>query len=91
MLQLVASLRQSVQQFPEAIREDLTIDLEDVETEIQKPEGDRNPTRLKKRLLAIAAAATAVATPIAGMTDFANNVVDLGQKLGIEVTLPSAR
>ncbi len=57
----------------------------------KKPETDRNQTRLKKRLIAIAAAATAVATPIAGMTDFANNLVDLGQKVGVEITLPSAR
>ncbi|MGB5900144.1 MAG: DUF4926 domain-containing protein [Geitlerinemataceae cyanobacterium] len=91
LLQLVASLRQSAEQFPEDVREEIIIDIEDVETEIKKPETDRNQTRLKKRLIAIAAAATAVATPIAGMTDFANNLVDLGQKVGVEITLPSAR
>ena len=37
------------------------------------------------------AAATAIAIPIAGMTDFASSAIDVGQKLGIELKLPSAR
>jgi internalin A len=31
-----------------------------------------------------------IATPIAGITDFANNAIDLANKLGIELQLPSA-
>jgi internalin A len=45
---------------------------------------------LKKRLIALAAAGTMIATPIAGITDFANKVIDLGNKLGIELQLPPA-
>ncbi|WP_460205659.1 hypothetical protein [Scytonema sp. NUACC21] len=30
-----------------------------------------------------------IATPIAGITDFTNNALDLGSKLGIELQLPS--
>ncbi len=87
LLQLVASLRQTVTQFPEDIREDIIIDLDHVEAEIQKPESDRNPTKLKKRLMAMLAAATAVALPVAGITDFTNNITSLAEKAGIELSL----
>ena len=36
-------------------------------------------------------AATAIAIPIAGMTDFANTAIDVSNKLGIELKLPPAR
>ncbi|HAX76443.1 MAG TPA: hypothetical protein DCY88_11535 [Cyanobacteria bacterium UBA11372] len=84
-------MRQTAAQFPPDVRDEIIIDIEDVETEIQKPENERNKTRLKKRLMAIIATAIAIATPIAGMTDFANNAIDLSNKLGIEISLPSAK
>ena len=88
LLQLIASLRQSAAQFPKEIQDDIIIDIDDIETEIKKPEAERNPGRLKKRLLALAAAGSMIATPIVGMTDFATKVVDLGEKVGIEIQLP---
>ncbi|MFM7426730.1 MAG: leucine-rich repeat domain-containing protein [Elainella sp.] len=91
LLQLVAKLRQNVAHFPPEQQEEITIDIEDLEAEIQKPAEQRNPTRLKKRLLALAAAAAAIATPIAATTDFANTALDLGSKLGIEFQLPPGR
>ena len=87
LLQIISNLRQTAAQFPQEIREDVTIDIDDVEVEIQKPEPERNLPKLKKRLLAMLAAVTFVATPIAGMTDFANNVMDIGNKLGIGLVL----
>jgi internalin A len=87
LLQLITSLRQTAATFPQEIQEELTIDLDDVETEIQKPEADRNPTKLKKRLIALATAGSLIATPIAGMTDFANNAIDLATKIGIELPI----
>ena len=87
LLQIISNLRQTAAQFPQEIREDVTIDIDDVEIEIQKPEPERNLPKLKKRLLAMLAAVTFVATPIAGMTDFANNVMDIGNKLGIGLVL----
>ena len=36
-------------------------------------------------------AATAIAIPIARAVDFASSAIDLGQKVGIELKLPSAR
>jgi internalin A len=67
-----------------------TADIDDVEAEINKPENQRNLTRLKKRLIALATIGAMIAAPIAGVTDFANTAIDLGSKLGIELQLPPA-
>lgn len=91
ILQLISSMRETAAQFPEDIREGVIIDIEDVEAEIKKPEGQWSKARLKKSLTAIVAAGTAIAIPIAGMTDFAGKAIDVGQKLGIELKLPPAR
>ena len=91
LLQLISSMRETATQFPEDIREGIIIDIEDVEAEIKKPESQWSKARLKKSLTAMIAAGTAIAIPIAGMTDFADKAIDVGQKLGIELKLPSAR
>ncbi len=91
ILQLIGNLRQTAAQFPPEIRDDIIIDIDDVEVEIQKPEKERNLPKLKKRLLALLTAASVVAAPIAGMTDFANNVMEIGNKLNIELKLPSGK
>ncbi|MEG4006095.1 leucine-rich repeat domain-containing protein [Microcoleus sp. Pol11C1] len=89
LLKLISSMRETADQFPEDIREGIIIDIEDVETEIKKPENQWNKTRLKKSLTALVAAGTAIGVGIAGVTDFANTAIDLGQKVGIELHLPS--
>ncbi len=91
ILQLILSLRETATQFPEDIRDGIIIDIEDVESEIKKPENQWNKARLKKSLTAMIGAATAIAIPIAGMTDFASSAIDVSNKLGIEIQLPSAR
>jgi internalin A len=88
LLKLISSIRQTADQFPEGIREGIIIDIEDVETEIKKPENQWNKTRLKKSLTALVAAGTAFGVGIAGMADFADNVIDVSHKLGIELKLP---
>jgi internalin A len=88
LLQLITTLRQTATTFPKEIQDELTIDIDDVETELQKSEPDRNPTKLKKRLLALATAGALIASPIAGMTDFANTAIDLAGKLNIELPIP---
>lgn len=85
LLQIISTMRQAAAQFPPDILEDITIDIDDVEAEIQKPEKERSLPKLKKRLLALLTAATVIATPIAGITDFTNNVLEIGGKLGIEL------
>ena len=91
ILKLISSMRETATQFPEDIRDGIIIDIEDVETEIKKPESQWSKARLKKSLTAMIAAGTAIAIPIAGMTDFASSAIDLGEKVGIEIQLPSAR
>ncbi|MEH2165442.1 MAG: COR domain-containing protein, partial [Nostoc sp.] len=88
ILQLIGNLRQTAAQFPPEIHDDIIIDIDDVEVEIQKPEKERNLPKLKKRLVALLTAVSVVAGPIAGMTDFANNVIEIGNKLNIELPLP---
>jgi Leucine-rich repeat (LRR) protein len=87
LMQLIATMRQTAAQFPADVQESVILDIEDVEAELEKPKGDRNSSRLKKRLIALATAGSLVAAPIAGMADFANNAIDLGSKLGIELPL----
>ena len=86
----VGPMRQTAAQFPQEIQDDIIVDIDDVEEEINKPENQRNLTRLRKRLIALATIGATIATPVAGITDFANNAIDLGDKLGIELQLPSA-
>ena len=85
LLQLITNLRQTADQFPSDIREELIIDVEDVELEVQKPASERNLPKLKKRLLALFTAATVTFGAVAGTTDFANNVLEISNKLGIEL------
>ncbi|MEG4146662.1 leucine-rich repeat domain-containing protein [Microcoleus sp. Pol12B5] len=91
LLKLISSMRETADQFPEDIREGIIIDIEDVEAEIKKPESQWNKTKLNKRLTALVGAVTAIAIPIAGLTDFANAAIDVSNKLGIELKLPSGR
>jgi internalin A len=85
ILQLIGNLRQTATQFPPEIHDDIIIDIEYIETEIQKSENERSKPKLKKHLLALLTAVSVAAVPIAGMTDFANNVMEIGSKLGIEL------
>jgi hypothetical protein len=84
LIKLVTTLRQTATQFPAEIQEGAIIDIEDLETEIQKPADQRSIPRLKRSLIALFAIAGTIAAPIAGMTDFTNNVLEIGNKLHIE-------
>lgn len=90
LLQIIANLRQTVTQFPADVREDLIIDIDDVEEEIKKPADQRNQPRLKNRLMALVTAATLVASGVAAANEFADDVIDLGSKVGIELQLPAS-
>jgi internalin A len=85
ILQLIGNLRQTATQFPPEIHDDIIIDIDDVEEEIKKPEPERNLPKIKKRLLALGTAASVTFVGVAGMADFANNVMEIGSKLGIEL------
>jgi len=89
LLQLIAAMRQTVAQFPTEAQEDFIIDIDDVEAEVQKPENQRNLPKLKKRLMALATAASMIAGSVAAANNFADEVIELGNKVGIELQLPS--
>ncbi len=89
LLQIVDRLRQTAAQLPPEVRDDLTIDIDDVEVEIQKPEHQRSLPKLRKRLTALAAAATMLAGGVSAANDLADDVIELGSKIGIELQLPA--
>ena len=90
LLQMIASLRQTAVQLPPAVQEDIVIDIEDVEAEIQKPADQRSIPRLKKRLTALLTAASMIAGGVTAANNFADEVIEFGSKVGIELQLPSA-
>jgi internalin A len=91
LLQLITTLRAVTTQFPQEIQGEIVDDIDDIETEIKKPEDQRNSIRLKKRLVALLTAISLIAAPIAATTDFTNNVLEIGNKLHIELQqLPKA-
>ncbi|MFM8295807.1 MAG: hypothetical protein ACKN9E_14840, partial [Microcystaceae cyanobacterium] len=88
ILQIISNLRQTASKFPADIQVVVITDLNEVETELQKPEGDRNLPKLKMRLIALVTAVSVIGAPIAAVTDFTNNITDLVSKTGIELKLP---
>jgi internalin A len=91
IIKLISSMRETAMQFPEDIRDDIIIDIQDVETEINKPKDQWDRPRLKKCLKGIAAGVAAIGVGMAGAVDLANNTIDLGDKVGIEIQVPWAR
>jgi hypothetical protein len=91
LLQLISSLRETAAQFPEDEREEVLIDIGNVEEQLKKPEEKRNLKLIANKLGAILALAGTIGSPIANMTDFTNNVTDLAQKAGVELPIRSAQ
>ncbi len=90
LLQLIASLRQTATQLPQALQDDIIIDIDAIEEEIQKPADQRNHPRLRKWLAGLLATAAVVTTGVEAANSFADEVIELGSKVGIELQLPSA-
>jgi len=89
LLQIITAMRQAVAQFPTEAQEDFIIDIDDVEEEVQKPENQRNLPKLKKRLMALVTAASMISNTVTAANNFADEVIELGHKVGIELQLPS--
>ena len=90
---LIASLRETIQQFPEEQREDAEMEIDDLEAEIVNPE-KQDPKRFGRRLKRLAAIGTTVATLAGGAVKlsenantFTDNVVELGEKLEVPVEI----
>ena len=86
---MIANLRQTAAQVPSDLQAGVMVDLAEVETEIQKPEEQRNLPKLKMRLIALFTAASLLGGAIANIADFTNNITDLATKAGIELQLPA--
>jgi internalin A len=84
-------MRETAAQFPEDEREEVLMEIGNVEEQLNKPEEKRNRKLIAKKLGAILAIAASIASPIANMTDFTNNVTDLAQKAGVELPIRSAQ
>jgi internalin A len=91
LLQLISSMRETAAQFPEDEREEVLMEIGNVEEQLNKPQEKRNRKLIAKKLGVILAIAASIANPIANMADFTNNVTDLAQKAGVELPIRSAR
>jgi hypothetical protein len=90
LLQIVDRLRQTAAQLPVEVRDDLIIDIDAIEEEVQKPAEQRNHPRLRKWLAGLLATAAVVTTGVEAANNFADEVIELGSKVGIELSLPSS-
>ena len=81
---LIAVLRDTAQTFPDEQREEALGHLEDLEEDLKSPNSDRTPRRIKATLAAL----LTIAGMVAATTDFGNNVLELSEKLGIELIQP---
>ena len=91
LLKLISSIRETAAQFPEDEREEVLMEIGNVEAQLNKPADKRSPKLIAKKLGVILAIAASIASPIANMTDFTNNVTDLAEKAGVEIPMRSAR
>lgn len=80
IIKIIASLREIAQEFPEVQREEAMIHLDDLQEDITTHEKQK-PQRIKTRIAAL----LTIASLVAGAADFANNVLDLSDKLGISI------
>jgi hypothetical protein len=87
LLQLISSMRETVAQFPEDDREEVLMEIGNVEELLNKPQDKRTRKLIAKKLGVILAIAGTIGSPIANMTDFTNNVTDLAQKAGVEIPI----
>jgi uncharacterized protein YjbI with pentapeptide repeats/predicted transcriptional regulator len=80
--QLIATLYEQAQQFPEDQRDAVQTGLDDLQQDLVTPER-LEPKRLKRHIILLLAIVGAIGTTIATATDFANNALELGDKFGI--------
>jgi CHASE3 domain sensor protein len=88
--QLITTLRASAQAFPSEQKDDVLMELDDLESDLSKPD-KQEPKRIGKRLQRILAAGTAAATLAGGaatftgdLNEFTQNVLELGNKIGLD-------
>ena len=83
---LIGSLREIAQGFPKSEREEVLVNLEDLQEDISIPEKQK-PERIKIRLGRLLVIAGTIAGIVAGSADFSNNVLELAEKLGVPIEI----
>jgi hypothetical protein len=81
---LIDILRSQARSFPQKYQEEVEDHLIDLENDLQQPE-KRGSNRSKASLLALLTTAGVIGGSVATGTDFANNVLELSKKFGIEL------
>jgi hypothetical protein len=85
LVEIINAMHQNLAAFPAEAQEELQGELQDLEDELNQTEGQRKPDKIFRRIKAIAKTAVAafltIAVPLAGMTDFLNNITDLTAKV----------
>jgi uncharacterized protein YjbI with pentapeptide repeats len=87
--QLITALRASAQTFPTEQKEEVLMGLDDLEEDLSEPK-KQEPKRIGRKLQRLIAAGTAAATIAGGaatfsgdVNEFTQNVLELGEKIGI--------
>lgn len=83
---LIHSLREMAQEFPEAQREEVLMELDNLQEDISTPEKQK-PERLKIRLRRLVVIVGTIAGIFVASADFSNNVLELSEKLGVPIEL----
>jgi DeoR family transcriptional regulator, catabolite repression regulator len=83
---LTESLRNTAQSFPEAQREEALVTLDDLQEDLSNPDKQK-PERIQIRLVRLLVIAGTIAGIVAGAADFSNNLLELAEKLGIQIEL----
>lgn len=92
IFQLIASMKETIQFFPQEQQEAIAVEIEDLEAEIQKPEDQRRLPRLKKYIAALATAGTVAIASLTAANEgfeqinaFVDNANTLANKFDIEL------
>jgi hypothetical protein len=80
---LFSSLRMMAQDFPGIHRKEAMVHIENLD-DLQQSE-TQQPERLRRHLAALLTLTTIIGGTVATSTDFANNVLELSQKLGVPI------
>jgi hypothetical protein len=84
---LISSLREMAQQFPETQRQEALVTLDDLQEDVNNPLKQK-PERINIRLSRLIAIAGTVTNLSTKAVDFGNKVLELCEKLGLDVGYP---
>lgn len=84
IIRLITSLQEISQSFPEEQKEAAAIQLSDLTNDFNQPT-EPHKARLKTRIIGLLSIAISIAGAVATTTDFANNVLELSNKLEVPV------